>query len=436
MPVISRPSKLFQRTICCSAKPGSVDSRRCVRPGPGLRAAVGGDQRADLARALAAAEREGEDRQPRMEVRRPDAALGQRRRGQLVEGVGVEEHQVGTAFDLGPDGEQPAVVAEARVFDVALDVAGDRRDPGVGERIEHQLAKLAAAVADEEEARVVSLPCRSQVHGLVGAARRGQDAGALAAGQVEQPDLGLVGGKEPVEREAAVVPRRAADVPAAARKLGELAPAVGVRRIDQGQRLHDLGAPPAGGGAIQRHRGVDQPAAQVQPAGQLVPHVRLGDDAHLPGGEVEAVDLRRLVAAGAALEDDRVAGPRLVARLRHRLGEIGELLELAHRRREAIDLRGAGAGLAIGDEHVAPARMPVDEAVAAEVGVARDVLDDAGRNRRDALEHELVVGLHPVAGSGRGRRGRGGGARRRRGRRHRRAGREKRGRGEGGERES
>ena len=60
MPVIARPSKLFQRTICCSAKPavstpgGAYGRVHC------LRAAVGGHQRADLARPCAAVERERE----------------------------------------------------------------------------------------------------------------------------------------------------------------------------------------------------------------------------------------------------------------------------------------------------------------------------------------------------------------------------------------
>ena len=279
-----------------------------------------------------------------------------------------------------------------------------------------------------------------EVHRLVGAARRGQDAGALAAGQVEQPDLGMVGRVVPVERRRR---RSSHDTPpghqpppgssASLRRPSGFAGSTRVRVCTISARRPPLAVRSSG------TDGVEQPAAEVQPAGHVVPHVRLGDArVTCSRGEVEAVDLRRLVAAGAALEDDRVAGQRLVARLRHRLGEIGELLELAHRRREAMDLRRAGAGLAMRDQHLAPARMPVDEAVAAEVGVARDLLrrrspESAECPGARACRSASTQSPDPAAGGG----GRSGGARRRRRRRrHRRAGGEERGRGEGGKRES
>ena len=53
-PEIVRPSKLVQRTICCSAKRGRVDARRRVRRASiAARAPLAGSSDDDLARALA-----------------------------------------------------------------------------------------------------------------------------------------------------------------------------------------------------------------------------------------------------------------------------------------------------------------------------------------------------------------------------------------------
>src|SRR5438309_346606 len=101
----------------------------------------------------------------------------------------------------------------------------------------------------------------------------------------------------------------------------------------------DFFAAPALRGAVERHRQVEQPARAMQPGLRVVALAGLGEACRLPGRELEAIELRRFIAAAAALEDDVVAGDRLVAGLVDRLAAIGQRLQLGEGAGEAEDLR-------------------------------------------------------------------------------------------------
>src|SRR6185436_5696675 len=147
------------------AERGRVEARRRVRGRPALRGAVRGVDDRDRCRRLAALVADGEPGQARMEVGVGDAAVRKARGGQLVEGVGVEEADLVAALDVGAQREQAAARIEADVLDVPRNAPADGGRPGIAEAIEHQLAELATAIADEEEARAVSLPRGCEVGG-------------------------------------------------------------------------------------------------------------------------------------------------------------------------------------------------------------------------------------------------------------------------------
>ena len=132
----------------------------------------------------------------------------------------------------------------------------------------------------------------------------------------------------------------------------------------------------------------------MQPALHIVTLARIGERGHATVGHIEPVQLGRLVAAAAAREDEIAAVVRFVARVVDRVGEIGELLGRGQRRGDPEKLRRIGAGLAVRDQHLAPGRMPVDEAVATEVGIAFDLANHAARDRWNALQHEVRIRLH------------------------------------------
>ena len=90
------------------------------------------------------------------------------------------------------------------------------------------------------------------------------------------------------------------------------------------------------------------------------------------GLEVEPVQASASLAAGAAREHQVAALARLVARLGDRVGEVGQLPRLGQRPGDGEQLRRVGAAAAVRDQHLLAQRVPVDEGVAAEVGVAGD----------------------------------------------------------------
>jgi hypothetical protein len=148
----------------------------------------------------------------------------------------------------------------------------------------------------------------------------------------------------------------------------------------------------AGCGAVEWHRQIEQAARAVQPHLHVVALPGLGDRSALPTGQVEAIKLRCFVAAAAAFVDDVGAGDGLVGGLAHRIGEGGQQLGFGARRSEPEDLRRIGAARARGDQHLGAQRMPVDEGLAAELRIPRDLRHDAGRDRRDAFDVQVGVG--------------------------------------------
>jgi hypothetical protein len=230
--------------------------------------------------------------------------------------------------------------------------------------MEHQLAELAAAIAGEEQARAVALPHRGEMAGRRFPCRR-KDLALGAGREIEQPDFRRQRRHVARQRDGRVVPRHHVGRPAAAGQLGEATSRLRPHRVHQPERLRDLLATAAARGSIERHRQVEQLARAMQPALHVVALAGLGEARRLLARQVEAIELRRLVAAGAALEDDVVAVDRLVTRLRHGLAAVGQRLELGERAADAEDLRRVDAGAAMRDEHLAPRRVPVHEPMAA-----------------------------------------------------------------------
>jgi hypothetical protein len=379
------------------AEPGCVDTRRRVRGRPSLHGAVGGVDDRDRARRRAALVGDGEPGQARMEVGIGDAAVRQLRGGQLVEGVRVEEANLVAALDVGAYGEQAAGRVEADVDNIPGDASADGGCLRIAEAIEHQLAEFAAAIADEEQARAVALPRRGEV-GRWRSSRCRQDLALGAGREIEQPDLRLQRRHVARQRDGRVVPRHPVGRPAAAGQIGEATPRLRPHRVHQPERLRDLLATAAARGSVERHRQVEQLARTMQPALHVVALAGLGEARRLLARQVEAIELRRLVAAAAAFEDDVVAVDRLVAGPGHRLAAVGQRLGIGERAGDAGDLRRVDAGAAMRDEHLASRRVPVHEPMAAKVGVARDGAGDARRNRRDFLGDQVGVGNDDVTG--------------------------------------
>jgi hypothetical protein len=139
----------------------------------------------------------------------------------------------------------------------------------------------------------------------------------------------------------------------------------------------------------------------VQPDIHRIALSGLHQGGHHAGVQVQAVELVGLVAAGRTLEDDVAAVARVVAAHPHRIGKVGQRFRLGHRAAQAVELRRAGARGTVADQHLAPVGVPVHEAVAAELGVLLDGLDQAHRHRRDALHHQVGVGRqHALVGGG------------------------------------
>jgi hypothetical protein len=123
-----------------------------------------------------------------------------------------------------------------------------------------------------------------------------------------------------------------------------------------------------------------------------MPLVGRGEQHRRAAVQRQAVELGHLVAAGSALEDKVAAGLGLVAGAADRVGAVGELLALGQRAADPEELRGVGAGLAVADQHLALGRVPVHEAVAAEIGVAGHRVRQGLRHRWNALNDQVGIG--------------------------------------------
>jgi hypothetical protein len=193
--------------------------------------------------------------------------------------------------------------------------------------------------------------------------------------------VALVGRDELADEEPPVVGGPVGGAPAAALNLQEQAVGVGPRRVDD----VDVGVL-----AVAPGRGVGEPLAAVRPHRAGVARLAVGEQRHVAGGEVVAVVLEKLVAAGVAVEDEVVAGRGPVRGAAGALGEEGELRARAARRLHEVYLIGVAEARA--DEHLAPGGVPVRERGRAELRVAAHVLGERRRNRGDALDDEVVAG--------------------------------------------
>ena len=164
-PEISRPSKLFQRTIDCSPNAGRVDAGRRVRRRPSLHRAVRRDRRRRPCPAPRCSRRSrrasGRRGWKSAMATLPSAGRGV---GSSSKVSGSKKRSSLRPSTLARTASEAAAGIEAHVLDVPRQCARLTRSTfGIGEAIEHQLAELAAAIADEEEARAVALPDRGEM---------------------------------------------------------------------------------------------------------------------------------------------------------------------------------------------------------------------------------------------------------------------------------
>ena len=372
-----------------------VHARRRLRLGPGRDSGAGQVERMQLVGALGAVDRERELPAVAVKACRVDAALRKsckRWHRLLAQRLCVDEAQFLAAVGVDAQRQQAAVVAEIGTRHVPRNVRGDALQGTAGQVMQHQLAELARAVAEHEQARAVAPPADGVVRRAHRLARRRQQLPCLAVGQRHLPDARLAGRAVVDQRELPVVPRHRAAEPAGAGQLSELAPVFGLHRVDEPQRRCRRAARAALGGAVQRHGAVDQLGAAVQPAQHLVALVGVGQQRDGARVQVQAIELVRLVAAAAARKHHVAAALRFVAGLVDRIGEIGQLLGRGHRAVDAKQLLGVGAGLAVRHQHFISRRVPVGETVAAKVGVFLDLAHQRHRNWRYALQHQVLVG--------------------------------------------
>jgi len=388
-----RPSKLFQRTMLASAKacvstPGAAPARVqavAARPAASSVSTVLGPLAPSIATAIS----------PLAGCRPIARTLPPRAR--------VEQAQLLAAVDVDARGQQLAVLGHRELVDVPGDVRRQRLQRLAPQLVAVDLAEFAAAIAEHPQRAVAALEAGGEVDALVLAARRGQQLRAAAAGEVEQPHLRFVGREVARQHRLAVVRGDAAHVPAGAGQLGDAALARRLGGVDQSEGLARLLACAALRAAVQRHRAGQQLAAAVQPGLEAVAPRRVGQQRDVARGEVEAVELVGLVAAVAAREDEVVTAARLPGGAAHRLGGIGERLGFGQRRGDAEQLQRARAGLAMAYQQLAPLRMPLDQVVAAEIGIARHFGHQRGGDGRNALRDQVGVGCDDGRWLGRGR---------------------------------
>ena len=265
---------------------------------------------------------------------------------------------------------------------------------GLGLEVEDRhLAELAEAVGGDEQLAAVFAEGPAEVDGLAFvAAGLGQHLHRLAgvgAVQVHQPQLGLVDADVARQRHALAVVADVAAEPAAAFQLHELA-ALGHGVLGFGahgpEGGHDLGARAALGGAVDGHAAVHDLTLGLAPAVEGVALVGRGQQHGGLAVEALAVDLRDLVAAAGAAEDDVAAGLGLVAATACRLGALRHGAQGAQGCVQAEQLGRAGTGIAVADQHLGAGGVPVGEAVAAELGVGRHALGQGRGHGWDAFD--------------------------------------------------
>ena len=317
---------------------------------------------------------------------------------QLGQGTSIEQAQFVATIDIGLSGNQAGIFGRGHAADVPGDVWRDALQRVRLEVVVQKFAKFAESIADNEQSAVVSREGTGEIARLLGHPGLRQQLSHLPRYKLEHPGLRFIGRQVAGHCDPAIVARHCPRIPAAAVEFDNQPCRFGLQRIDQPKACHDPGPCAARGRLVERQRAHQHLAAVVQPGLQLVPLGWIGQLDRGLGAGIESKQLGGLIAAAAAGEHDESSSTRLVTRRRHRIRGIGQLLGVGQRRSDAEQLRGVAAGLAVRDQHLAAQRVPVDEAVAAEVGVPRDLIGNVPRQRRDALQPKIRVGLDVARG--------------------------------------
>ncbi len=255
--------------------------------------------------------------------------------------------------------------------------------------------ELRVLVGRDVDALAVGAEAGAAVRDGLAALRR--DERLLARGHVDQPDVALVDRDELEDGELLVVGRPVGRRPAAALHLEQQPRRGGVLRVHH----VDVAV-----GAVAARRAEGQAVALVRPGAELVLRAAAArQHADLAGREVEAVDLRELVAALVLREDDVVGRAARPARVADAVREERELPAGAEREAHLVDLRRvAEAGL---DQHLPLRRVPGGERGRAELGVAAHRLGDGRGDLGQPVRDQVVARLDHRRLGGRRRRRRG-----------------------------
>jgi hypothetical protein len=184
-----------------------------------------------------------------------------------------------------------------------------------GELQIRQALELRVLVGRDVDALAVGAEAGAAVRDGLAAFRR--DERLLARGHVDQPDVALVDRDGLEDGELLVVGRPVGRRPAAALHLEQQPRRGGVLRVHH----VDVAV-----GAVAARRAEGQAVALVRPGAELVLRAAAArQHADVAGREVEAVDLRELVAALVLREDDVVGRAARPARVADAVREEREL---------------------------------------------------------------------------------------------------------------
>ena len=306
----------------------------------------------------------------------------QLRSGQLAPRGRVHEVNRAHALLVGRVGERSAVERQVDVLDVGR-VGGEELDLLRREVHARQPLKLRSPIRRHVQAPAVPREEGIQVGDLLLAAR-GQ-LGLRPRRDVDEPQVRLVDRDRLDDEQLRVVGRPVGDLPAAALELDDPSIGLGVLRILD---VHvDVVA-------VAPRRAVGDRGARVRPAGAGVARSAVRQERHAAVGEVVAVELEELAAAHVLREDEGVSRLRVELRAGDAVGEERQLGARAAGEQDAVGLGHVAE--ARRDEHLVAGRMPGGEAGRAEVRVPADLLRERRRNRRHALDDEVLVGFDVV----------------------------------------
>ena len=215
----------------------------------------------------------------------------------------------------------------------------------------------------------------------------GSVSAVTSAGRdVDEKQVALVDGDVLLDQQLRVVRRPVRREKAAA---GDLEYQSGRLRLE---RIHHVDVAV---GAVALGRGKGHAIAGAAPADSTILRpAAVGEQGDCAVGEVVAVDLRELIAACVAAEQEVFATGRLIGGAANRLVKEGQLRTRAARHRHAVHLRRVAEARC--NQQLTARRVPVRETGGARLGISlhfgrqrrrhlRDALDDEGRAGRDRL---------------------------------------------------